>query len=104
MENGRFYFKLTKTGNLIGEFFNDDGNGTESSDRQKGDKQEYEGAYITTWQEKNKARIADLKIIKMLEEYKLEWIEGSDGTTFTGSGRVGVDGTLFGTYNYIGRK
>ncbi len=54
--NGRFYFKQTSNGNLIGEFSNDHSQNeisTESADLKIANGN-YLGEYYSTWQEKGK--------------------------------------------------
>jgi hypothetical protein len=100
-DNGRFYFRKTLDGNLIGEFLN---NGpaytcTESADLifKKGEKdfekrQDFVGEYNTTWYE-GKACSAKLKITKQKDkdEYDLEW---TDGAKLTGQGRLSENNLL----------
>jgi hypothetical protein len=62
---GRFYFKQTSNGNLIGEFSNNKDTGiyTESADIPKGKIYEtFAGIYISTWHAGNSQEVAKLKI------------------------------------------
>jgi hypothetical protein len=66
---GRFYFKKTSNGNLIGEWSNNKSDekqrtSTESCDLKKGEDKSYIGLYRSTWQEDGTAHFADLTISK----------------------------------------
>ena len=105
---GRFYFKKTDSGNLIGEFSHNehDRNYTESADLDEDDLQnennrkEFAGNYITTWQENSKPRLSFLVITpKHKHIYTLSWFSDSAKTnqTFWGEGML-CDGILIGDY------
>ena len=77
--NGRFYFLLTTSGNLFGEFSNNFEliNTTESADRVLGARNSFIGTYISTWQESGNPFIADLIVAPLPEGtnvFTLEWI------------------------------
>lgn len=61
---GTFYFKQTKSGNLIGEFTNNNmlGISTESADIYTSIKDKFVGDYKTTWFEVEKSQYLTLKI------------------------------------------
>lgn len=61
---GRFYFRLTTSGNLLGEFSNNlsNGNSTESADRVSGNLNDFQGTYLSSWQENGTVLFADLTI------------------------------------------
>ena len=94
---GRFYFKQTSNGNLIGEFSNDDTERTytESADIiTKLGKYDYIGDYHTTWYEDG-ACFAKLNIRKKYDSiFSLEWLGESH---FKGEGML-CDNTLIGNY------
>ena len=99
---GRFYFKKTKSGNLIGEFSNNElhKNYTESAVWKEGeDKNQFEGKYITCWfEEADKEAVKmDLCIISIkTDSFSLKWTD--DGIDkFYGEGFI-VDDILIGDY------
>jgi len=115
---GRFFFKKTDNGNLIGEFSNNQdtasskpgtGISTESADRIYGCEERecvnfsYHGTYRSTWQDEEGSHLAKLKITpkktRPKTQYSLEWCEGKDLTdlTFVGEGML-CDGMLIGDY------
>ena len=61
---GRFYFKITKNGNLIGEFSNNlsPKNFTESADLIKQDVKGFEGNYYSSWLDDTDVKSANLFI------------------------------------------
>ncbi len=94
---GRFYFKQTINGNLIGEFSNNGTlkNYTESADLNSDTRKDvYVGVYDSTWHE-DKACFAKLEITKKHDSiFTLKWIgEGS----FEGEGML-CDNILIGNY------
>lgn len=99
--HGRFSFKKTQSGNLLGEFSNNSSDGvfTESADLCKNENG-FEGTYITTWQESGSAIVCNLSITKKYANsnniYTLIWSDTS-GTTFTGEAMI-VDNILVGDY------
>lgn len=106
---GRFFFRKTDNGNLIGEFSNnlDAGIYTESADRIKGceDKEcancRYHGTYSSTWQENGVPFFADLTISKNTRNNKLfslKWIVKNGSTNYTGEGML-CDDILIGDYH-----
>jgi hypothetical protein len=102
---GRFYFKQTSNGNLIGEWSNYESEpATESSDLQ-GEYQptvQFKGTYNSTWQENGKAIIRELTITKLGKKFKLDWTEiGNNKSDFTGEGML-CDNILVGDYAYCG--
>src|ERR1039457_6452627 len=73
---GRFYFKLTSNGNLIGEFSNDcsgkpQETATESSDLRGEPNGSYLGVYSSTWQENKTACFAELTITQKKDTNRL---------------------------------
>ena len=99
---GRFFFKKTDTGNLIGEWSNNNAPDiyTESSDLQnKGDEKDklkFEGTYFSTWQEKGKPKFAELNITHKDCKYFLLW-ENEGKKIFYGEGML-MGGMLIGDY------
>ena len=100
--NGRFYFKKTSNGNLVGEFSNNQPDyviATESADLKKDGGGDYFGEYNTTWQENGKAVFGVLKISRHAENsrlFTLNWnISGE--SEFTGEGML-CDNILIGDY------
>ncbi|MFZ6023972.1 MAG: hypothetical protein ACOYVG_05895 [Bacteroidota bacterium] len=98
---GRFYFKKTKNGNLLGEFSHNASqiNSSESADIDNYN-DAFTGTYYTTWQENKTSYSADLKIeFKENTEdriYKLTWARNGD-EIFLGEGFV-CDDILIGDY------
>ena len=101
---GRFYFKQTENGNLIGEFSNNftDENITECANIKStyDKKNKFIGNYQTTWIENN-AKLLNLKIEYRTENkeiFKLTWTNPkSDEIIFYGEGFI-VDKILIGDY------
>lgn len=110
---GRFFFKLTDSKNLIGEFSNKDckRNYTESADLRSGKPDDgiFIGTYYSTWHEEKdgKAILAELKIEQKYGNiFTLTWSIVQDGKpaarpTFHGEGML-CDGILIGDYQGIG--
>jgi hypothetical protein len=104
---GRFYFKRTTNGNLIGEFSVDKNDEvfTESADWQHGGI-DFIGTYYSTWQENKKPQFADLEISLLTKPPKsgkgklllLEWKGG--GYDYEGVGML-CDDMLIGDYHSI---
>ncbi len=96
---GRFYFKKTCNGNLIGEFSNDHGPdvSTESCDL-IGSSNGYIGKYHSTWQEKEESLFANLTIEKKGSShlFALNWSR-DDHSVFVGEGMM-CDEILIGNY------
>lgn len=98
---GRFYFKKTQTGNLVGEFSH---NGSVTNFTESADINDYNdaftGNYYTTWQENKVSHLADLKIEFKLGTsdriYKLTWTENGN-EIFLGEGFL-FDDILIGDY------
>lgn len=107
---GRFYFKLTDSGNLIGEFSNnqcEERNYTESAIRidRETHAEPFVGKYRSTWCEANgmEGFLAELTIRKTSNDvFLLEWryVENREVHTephFFGQGML-CDGMLIGNY------
>lgn len=98
---GRFYFKKTSNGNLVGEFSNNTSRSisTESADKVES-ADSYIGKYNTTWQENGIVRFAKLNISQKQETgnmiFTLEWKE-NDNLIFVGEGMF-CDNILIGDY------
>ena len=95
--NGRFYFKKTINGNLLGEFSNNgtSKNYTESADLISNIKDDhFEGSYLSTWYEDG-ACFAKLDIKRLDGHYSLEWTEGAH---FEGQGMLCENNILIGNY------
>jgi hypothetical protein len=103
---GRFYFRRTSNGNLIGEFSNNKSGvgglpqtSTESCDLRGSDTGDYLGEYYSTWQEQGKPQFADLKISHKngtTRLFSLEWTR-SGKPIFKGEGML-CDNVLIGDY------
>jgi hypothetical protein len=108
---GRFFFKLTDSKNLIGEFSNNlcKRNFTESADlhERKQEDAEFIGDYFTTWHEEkgHQCVLAKLKIEQKLKSeniFRLSWWRVNNGVAepkpfFQGEGIL-CDGILIGDY------
>jgi hypothetical protein len=101
---GRFYFKKTRNGNLIGEFSNNlSGNiiSTESADfieKVEGADGDYFGKYHSTWQENGKSYFANLEITPKVGNNKLFTLNWTrNGKIFVGEGML-CDDILIGDY------
>lgn len=98
---GRFYFKQTLNGNLLGEFSNTEmnQNRTESADLTTELGEPFIGIYSSTWLEQNEQYL-DLEIQYKINSnnriYNLIW-SNNGATTFLGEGFV-VDNILIGDY------
>lgn len=98
---GRFYFKMTPTGNLIGEFSN---NGMHEIDSECANKQSNEkgfiGIYHSVWEDDNGSNLAVLTIDYRAgtndKIYVLKWKQNNI-TKFWGEGML-VDDLLIGDY------
>ena len=94
---GSFYFKRTKFGNLIGELINyaSDNVITETANLISDIGDDYSGDYQATWIDISN-HLAELKITKISNKYKLEWSEPNN-LSYLGEGFL-VDDTLIGSY------
>ena len=97
---GRFYFKRTGNGNLLGEFSNCflKGNSTESADLIR-NVEDFEGEYNSSWQEGGSSLFAKLFIEKKVNckgIYTLRW-ERNGTIIFWGEGLICND-VLIGDY------
>jgi hypothetical protein len=101
---GRFFFKKTSNGNLIGEFSNRQSAGiyTESSDL-IGNDSGYIGKYYSTWQEEGESLFANLEILQKPQcnnkIFTLEWRRGGQ-LKFEGEGML-CDDILIGDYHSV---
>ena len=99
---GRFYFKRTQNGNLLGEFSNNVilRNSTESADIIE-PLDGFRGKYYTTWQENGESIFALLTIGFKDNTgnsiYQLSWTDNDGNTMFIGEGFL-FDGILVGDY------
>lgn len=101
---GRFYFKKTHNGNLIGEFSNNiiDFISSESADAHNdNDSNDFIGIYNTTWQQDHQPFFAKLTISYRQNTsqriYTLEWLDKSGNLIFLGEGFV-FENSLIGDY------
>lgn len=105
---GRFYFKLTDSKNLIGEFSNNgcDRNYTESADLDHREPEDgkFIGQYFTTWHDDESSNhIGALAKLEIKEKsgckniFNLKWDPVSSGQPFWGEGIL-CDGKLIGDY------
>lgn len=104
---GRFYFKKTSNGNLIGEFSSnmDSKIYTESADKKrKSNSSSFLGKYLSTWLNYNDPIIADLdisyKYIRKSTVYKLKWKIIGDNIIYQGEGML-CDDILIGDYGEV---
>ena len=103
---GRFYFKKTTNGNLLGEFSNHAERDvfTESSDLiapAPGAKSDYEGKYASHWREGEEAFFAELSITKRSTAlFRLKWFGRGDAGNFEGEAML-CDNMLVGDYNSV---
>ena len=104
--NGRFYFKLTDAGNLIGEYSNNTPSNirTESASRNvPSDPKEFAGNYTSSWYEpgNSKCIAASLSIVpkpNYPRQYILEWCKlDTLRKIFLGEAML-CDGILIGNY------
>jgi len=101
MVNGRFYYKLTNSGNLIGEFSNQtsDSNFAESATRTTPfEPRNFNGTYNTTWYEENTGQAYTL-VIDSINNYifELTWTNQDGVKIFFGEAFI-VDDILIGNY------
>ena len=107
---GRFFYKLTDNGNLVGEFSNnvDADIVSESADWKCACEDNcpnclYHGTYLSTWRHDNGAVIAELKISRKKgidasdKLFSLEWRKDNKTLIFKGEGML-CDGILIGNY------
>ncbi len=101
---GRFYFKKTHNGNLIGEFSNNRITiiSSESADsHSENDSDDFIGTYKTTWQQDGEPFFAKLTISyrnnTLQRIYKLEWTDRNVNLIFVGEGFV-FENNLIGDY------
>jgi hypothetical protein len=99
---GRFYFRLTTSGNLLGEFSNNgmDGNDAESANRIGVISNSFLGQFDATWYEENQAQHLILHIIakpNTTNIFSLTWSDSRNQIRFWGEGFI-VDGLLIGDY------
>lgn len=103
---GRFYFRLTESGNLVGEFSNQTSltNSTESADKVS-EGNGFEGEFITTWRQDSEPFIARLiirrKSINHRNIFGLEWRRESK-VIYWGEGLI-EGGILIGDYRNFER-
>lgn len=105
---GRFYFKQTSNGNLIGEFSNDNSQdeiSTESAER-KVHNDGFAGDYVSTWQENGGPCYAKLSISPKknvwTKIFSLTWVETNGTRIFEGEGMFCGD-ILIGDYRNVPR-
>jgi|ERR1035437_3763934 hypothetical protein len=102
---GRFYFKKSSNGNLIGEFSNNKSSkiSTESSNLAKGCSANYAGEYHSTWQENRRCLFADLDISENPSSegklFTLNWCR--DGKPIFEGGGMLCEGILIGDYHDV---
>lgn len=102
---GRFYFKKTNSGNIIGEFSADGTETyTEGGDLRGLDKgyHDYSGTYYTTWRdEKKKPVFTELRISKKPKRlFDLVWSDAKGVTEWKGTGML-CDNILIGDYHSV---
>jgi hypothetical protein len=100
---GRFYFKRTTSGNLIGEFSNNtmNRNCTEGADRIYPDTGTFVGTYMTTWSEINTPQVSQMVIMPKsgcINIFTVEWTDlANKNIIFSGEGMM-VHDILIGDY------
>lgn len=100
---GRFYFKLTAIGNLIGEYSNLPSKGIhpESARRVSGDSKSYVGSYDDCWLDDKDSEYAKLDISQNEDKnnsiFILVWKDNNDKIIFKGRGML-CDNILIGNY------
>jgi hypothetical protein len=100
---GRFYFKQTSNGNLIGEFSNDKSTGisTESADLLGCNNIGFLGTYNSTWRENRTPSFADLEIThKPNTNNKIFTLKWRGKSNFDGEGML-CDNILIGDYHDV---
>jgi len=104
---GRYYFKQTSNGNLIGEFSCNLFHKiyTESADFKEGKRSKvpFIGSYFSTWEDEGNSIMADLDIDYKYKQkitiYKLTWkLKGN--LTYVGEGML-CDNILIGDYSEV---
>lgn len=107
---GWFYLKKTATGNLIGEFSNNnlDHVVTECANLINRESNSYIGEYNSVWSESNVSDRYRLKIYLKSNSssiYKLEWLNDNSSNktklVYEGEGFI-ADGFLIGRYESVG--
>ena len=99
---GRFYFKQTQQGNLIGEYSNQNSKEvwSESANKDKDNPNEpFIGKYTSTWGESDSAKLCELTIEPKRNTtgiFSLSWIKGKE-PIFKGEGFI-ADNILIGDY------
>jgi hypothetical protein len=99
---GRFYFKQTHQGNLIGEYCNQNSKEVWSESANKLDQNTSDlfiGKYASTWGESNEAVLCELHISQKPDTkgiYRLIW-KNDNKIIFKGEGFI-VDNILIGDY------
>jgi hypothetical protein len=106
---GRFYFKRTSNGNLLGEFSNraEPSAFTESCDLTEpapNATNPYEGTYASHWREGQEACYADLTISRKQGTalFRLEWRGRGDAGNFDGEAML-CDDMIVGDYHSVKR-
>lgn len=101
---GRFYFRLTDAGNLLGEYSNTDIDVTRPESALRNDsspKDDFAGDYVSTWFEpSNGGEVAQLKIqpkSASSTQLSLVWKDTAGKTTYEGEAFEN-DGLLIGNY------
>lgn len=100
---GNFILTLTTSGNLIGEFTNEQTTDvlTESADRMSGEILKFQGEFLSTWQENRTAIITQL-VIDLIPntnelKYSLRWSHLNGNLIFYGEGFI-FEQKLIGFY------
>lgn len=109
IKKGRFYFKQTTSGNLLGEYGNEGlvpVTGTESAVMREDSKSDFSsqpfvGEYDTCWLEGTIPTYAELEITPRLplssNTYKLKWKDANAKQLFEGEGFI-AESMLIGSY------
>ncbi|RKT01511.1 hypothetical protein [Chryseobacterium defluvii] len=98
---GSFHFRLTNTGNLIGEYMNNVEHAilSESANRIN-EGTGFVGEYITSWVEDNQAMINNLKIEETSANvFKLVWSDLEGNPIFEGKATLLEENTIYGHYS-----
>lgn len=99
---GSFYFRITDTGNLTGEYFNNHGNIclSESANRIEPGSG-FVGVYITSWiEDQSRAEINNLTILEISTNmFALIWTDLNGEETFQGKASLLKENIIYGYYS-----
>lgn len=102
---GSFHFRLTNSGNLIGEYINNHSNIilTESANRVNptDNKPVFEGNYVTSWLEGNRPQSNRISINRIQDTnmFSIIWATIRGEITFQGKGTFMDENIIYGYYS-----